>query len=296
MSTKRGLGRGLSELLSESKQALDVAIEERASSDQGQSHLPTDILQPGEYQPRRNIDYESLEELANSIRAQGIIQPIIVRSIGDNRYEIIAGERRWRAAQIAGLDSVPVIIRDIPDESAMVMALIENIQREDLNAIEEATALQRLINEFDMTHDETAQAVGKSRATISNLLRLLSLNDDVKQMLEQGDLEMGHARALLSLQGHGQSEAAKSVAGKGLSVRETEQWVKRLQYPASEKLQKSPDPDVQRLQSKLSETLGAKVIIQHSQKGNGKLTIHYNSLDELDGVLEHILPSDKAGQ
>lgn len=288
ITKQRGLGRGLSELLSESKQALDVTIEARPASDQGQTQLPIDVLQPGQYQPRKTMDHDSLEELARSILAHGIIQPIIVRSVGQNRYEIIAGERRWHAAQRAGLHSVPVIVRDISDEAAMAMALIENIQREDLNAIEEATALQRLINEFDMTHDEIAQAVGKSRTTISNLLRLLGLNADVKIMLEQGDLEMGHARALLSLQGHSQSEAAKSVVGNGLSVRETEQWVKRLQNPPSEKPQKSQDPDVRRLQSKLSETLGAKVIIQHSQKGNGKLTIHYNSLDELDGVLEHI--------
>lgn len=283
---KRGLGRGLEALLSGS--AVAVA-EEPTGSDMRE--LPVDLLQPGKYQPRSDMHPESLEELANSIRAQGVVQPIVVRSINSaGQYEIIAGERRWRAAQMAGLHEIPAVVRNVPDEAAIAMALIENIQREDLNPIEEAVALQRLIDEFEMTHQEAAGAVGRSRAAVSNLLRLLTLNTDVRKMLEQGDLEMGHARALLALDGEKQSQTAREVSAKGYSVRETEQLVRRLSAaPAkAKKPAKSLDPDIKRLQDDLTEKLAAKVAFQHTAKGNGKMVIHYNSLDELEGILKHI--------
>ncbi len=282
---KRGLGRGLDALLSGSV----VPTEEPAGTDMRE--LPVDLLQPGKYQPRSDMHPESLEELANSIRAQGVVQPIVVRSINTaGQYEIIAGERRWRAAQMAGLHEIPAVVRNVPDEAAIAMALIENIQREDLNPIEEAVALQRLIDEFEMTHQEAAGAVGRSRAAVSNLLRLLTLNSDVRKMLEQGDLEMGHARALLALDGEKQSQTAREVAAKGYSVRETEQLVRRLSTsPAkSKKLVKSLDPDIKRLQDDLTEKLAAKVAFQHTARGNGKMVVHYNSLDELEGILKHI--------
>ncbi|NOX91505.1 MAG: ParB/RepB/Spo0J family partition protein [Gammaproteobacteria bacterium] len=282
---KRGLGRGLDALLGGS---MAKAVEEPQGTDLRE--VPVDLLQPGKYQPRTDMHAESLEELASSIRAQGVVQPIVIRPINDGRYEIIAGERRWRAAQIAGLHEIPAVVRDVPDEAAIAMALIENIQREDLNPIEEAVALQRLIDEFDMTHQQAAGAVGRSRAAVSNLLRLLSLNDDVRKMLEHGDLEMGHARALLALEGQAQSEAARDVAAKGYSVRETEQLVRRLgNAPVKTKKEsKSTDPDIKRLQDELAQKLAAKVLFQHAAKGNGKLVIHYNSLDELDGILARI--------
>ncbi len=282
---KRGLGRGLDALLGGSMAA--VASEPQATD---LREVPVDLLQPGKYQPRIDMHPESLEELANSIKAQGVVQPIVIRPVGGNRYEIIAGERRWRAAQMAGLHNIPAVVRDVPDEAAIAMALIENIQREDLNPIEEAVALQRLIDEFDMTHQEAAGAVGRSRAAVSNLLRLLSLNDDVRKMLEHGDMEMGHARALLALEGQLQSETARNVAAKGYSVRETEQLVRRLSEPSAKvrKLGKSLDPDIKRLQDELAEKLAAKVLFQHGAKGNGKLVIHYNSLDELEGILSRI--------
>jgi len=282
---RRGLGKGLDALLGG---AVSPVAEERQGADLRE--LPVDLLQPGKYQPRTDMHPESLEELANSIRAQGVVQPIVVRPIGGGRYEIIAGERRWRAAQLAELHQIPAVIRDVPDEAAIAMALIENIQRENLNPIEEALALQRLISEFDMTHQQAAGAVGRSRAAVSNLLRLLTLNDDVRRMLEHGDLEMGHARALLALEGAAQSKAARDVAAKGYSVRETEQLVRRLSTePAkSKKSAKTVDPDIRRLQDDLTEKLAAKVLVQHAAKGNGKLVIHYNSLDELDGILAHL--------
>jgi ParB family chromosome partitioning protein len=282
---RRGLGKGLDALLGG---AVSPVAEERQGADLRE--LPVDLLQPGKYQPRTDMHPESLEELANSIRAQGVVQPIVVRPIGGGRYEIIAGERRWRAAQLAELHQIPAVIRDVPDEAAIAMALIENIQRENLNPIEEALALQRLISEFDMTHQQAAGAVGRSRAAVSNLLRLLTLNDDVRLMLEHGDLEMGHARALLALEGAAQSKAARDVAAKGYSVRETEQLVRRLSTePAkSKKSAKTVDPDIRRLQDDLTEKLAAKVLVQHAAKGNGKLVIHYNSLDELDGILAHL--------
>ena len=283
---KRGLGRGLEALLSGSAAAV---AEEPSGTDMRE--IPVDLLQPGKYQPRSDMHPESLEELANSIRAQGVVQPIVVRSINsDGQYEIIAGERRWRAAQMAGLHEIPAVVRNVPDEAAIAMALIENIQREDLNPIEEAVALQRLIDEFEMTHQEAAGAVGRSRAAVSNLLRLLTLNTDVRKMLEQGELEMGHARALLALDGEKQSQTAREVAAKGYSVRETEQLVRRLSAaPAkAKKPSKSLDPDIKRLQDELTEKLAAKVAFQHTAKGNGKMVIHYNSLDELEGILKHI--------
>lgn len=253
--------------------------------------MPIDLLQRGKYQPRLEMNPESLEELADSIRAQGVVQPIIVRPIDEpGRYEIVAGERRWRASQLAGLHEIPAVIRDVPDQAAIAMALIENIQREELNPMEEAHALQRLIEEFGLTHQEAAEAVGRSRTAVSNLLRLLGLNEDVKRMVENGDLEMGHARALLALTGDQQSQAAHKVSGKGLSVRETERLVKRLQQgdEGKAKASRKVDPDIRRLEQDISDKLGARVTVQQGNRGKGKLVIQYNSLDELDGILEHI--------
>lgn len=288
----RGLGRGLDALLGSSPVVSNK--ENDSNSDTSESanlkDLPVDIIQRGKYQPRVDMNQEALEELAGSIKAQGVVQPIIVRPISDTMYEIIAGERRWRATQLAGLDTIPAIIRDVPDEAAVAMALIENIQREELTPIEEAAALQRLIDEFDMTHMQAAEAVGRSRVAVTNLLRLLQLSDEVKRMLGNGDLEMGHARALLALEGQEQIKAAHQVSTKGLSVRETEKLVKRI-INGFEKIgskPKSENPDVLNLQGKLSETLGAKVKISHKDSGKGKLEIEYNSLDELDGILAHI--------
>lgn len=252
-------------------------------------HLSIEQLQPGRYQPRREFPPESLEELANSIRAQGIIQPLIVRSVGTNKYEIIAGERRWRAAQLAGLHTVPAVIRELSDQTASALALIENVQREDLSPLDEAIAYHRLTDEFGLTHQEVADLVGKSRAAISNALRLIGLNTDVKIMLQNGDLEIGHAKVLLALIGIAQSEAAREVVNRSLSVRETEQLVRHWHDAPTTKVTSTPalDPDTRRLQDQLSEKLGAKVEIQHAGK-KGKLVIHYTSLDELDGILEHI--------
>ncbi len=280
MAIKRGLGKsladlGITELLS------DIQTEQKTEL----RKLPIDLIQPGKYQPRKDMDYDALEDLANSIRAQGIIQPIVIRPIGDNLYEIIAGERRWRAAQLAELHEIPVVIRDISDQAAIAMSLIENIQRENLNSIEEATALQRLIDEFGLTHQQAAEAVGKSRTTITNLLRLLSLPHNVKTMLEHGDLEMGHARALLTLSEELQLQAAQAVVAKGLSVRETEKLATKLQQPSKPAVEKTTDPNIVSLQHKLSDRLGAHVSIQHQNKGNGKLVIQYNSLDELEGII-----------
>jgi len=289
---KRGLGRGLDALLGgapagTAKQPATKAA--AAPADSELRSMPVDIIQRGRYQPRHDMHTESLDELADSIRAQGVVQPIVVRPVGKDRYEIIAGERRWRAAQLAGLQEIPVVVRDVPDRAAIAMALIENIQRENLNPMEEAHALQRLIDEFEMTHQQAAEAVGRSRTGVSNLLRLLDLQEDVKGLLEHGVLEMGHARALLGLKGTPQSDAARQVAAKGLSVRETEQLVRRLQQPAA--APKAPprlDPDIRRLQEDLSEKLGAAVQVQHGAKGKGKLVIQYNSNDELEGILAHI--------
>jgi ParB family chromosome partitioning protein len=251
-------------------------------------NLPLDIIQAGRYQPRSVFDEEKLAELADSIRAQGIVQPVVVRPIGDGIYELIAGERRWRAAQIAGVEDIPAVIRDVPDEVSVAMALIENIQREDLNPLEEATALRRLIDDFQMTHQEAAEAVGRSRAAVSNLLRLLELMQEVKDMIDMRLIEMGHARALLSLDDDLQVQAAREVVHKRLSVRDTENLVRRLQQSRKKKGSRRVDPDILRLQARLGETLGARVRIQHQASGKGKLVIAYNTADEFEGILERL--------
>jgi len=288
---KRGLGRGLDALLGGDSGGYTETAES-VSKNAGPSVLPVDIIERGRFQPRRDFNAESLQELADSIAAQGVVQPIVVRPLAEGRYEIIAGERRWRAAQQAGLSDIPVVVRDVPDKTAMAMGLIENIQREDLNPLEESTALQRLLNEFELTHQQIAQAVGKSRTTVTNLLRLLDLNEDVKSYIEQGSLEMGHARALLGLKGQIQSETAKKVAARGLSVRETEKLVRRLQsgetVSGSARPAKPEDPNIRRLESGLTDKLGAMVRIQQGGGGKGKLVISYNTLDELEGILDHI--------
>lgn len=304
---KRGLGRGLDALLTSSRAAAVATHEDSApelaapetanpgaagNQDGELRHLPVEWLQPGKYQPRKDMQPEALEELAASIKAQGLMQPIVVRPLAgaDKRYEIIAGERRWRACQLAQLDKVPAIIRDVPDDAAIAMALIENIQREDLNPMEEANALYRLQHEFELTQMEVAEAVGKNRATVANLLRLMNLNEDVKRLLEHGDIEMGHARALLGLSDGAQSEAAAQVVSRALTVRQTEALVRHLQEGKGKDKQAParPDPDIQRLEQLLGDRLGANVAIQHSAKGKGKLVINYSSLDELDGILAHI--------
>jgi ParB family chromosome partitioning protein len=285
---KRGLGRGLDALLGGSTASTleDEAV--KADSRELQ-HLPLDLIQRGKYQPRRDMDPSALEELANSIKAQGVMQPIVVRPIGGGRFEIIAGERRWRASQQAGLDKIPAMVREVPDEAAIAMALIENIQREDLNPIEEAVALQRLQQEFELTQQQVADAVGKSRVTITNLLRLIALPEEIKTLLAHGDLEMGHARALLGLPLEQQVEGARHVVARGLTVRQTEalvrQWLNTKEKPAEKA---KVDPDINRLEQRLAEKLGAPVQIKHGQKGKGQLVIRYNSLDELQGVLAHI--------
>ncbi len=286
VTKKRGLGRGLDALLGQTE-----TTREQESSPEGQlKQLPIELVRPGKYQPRKDMDTQALEELANSIRSQGVMQPIIVRSIGAEQYEIIAGERRWRASQMAGLPKIPVIVRDVTDESAIAMSLIENIQREDLNPIEEARALKRLLEEFELTHQQVADAVGKSRTTVTNFLRLLGLNSDVSRMLEHGDLEMGHARALLTLSPDQQKLAAFEVTQKNLNVRQTEGLVKKLLAGSSKVNQKKTvaDRDTRQLEERLSEKIGQQVTIKHTVKGKGKLIISYNSLDELDGILAHI--------
>lgn len=285
---KRGLGRGLDALLGGANAA--TMQENTAQLDERElQQLPLDVIQRGKYQPRRDIDPVTLEELAHSIRTQGVMQPIVVRSIGSGRYEIIAGERRWRASQQAGLDKIPALVRDVSDESAIAMALIENIQREDLNPIEEAVALQRLQQEFQLTQQQVADAVGKSRVTISNLLRLIALPEEIKTLLSHGDLEMGHARALLGLPAEQQVEGARHVVARGLTVRQTEALVRQW-LNSSERSTDQPksDPDIVRLEQRLAERLGSPVQIKHGEKGKGQLVIRYNSLDELQGVLAHI--------
>ncbi|HCJ27976.1 MAG TPA: chromosome partitioning protein ParB [Pseudomonas sp.] len=285
---KRGLGRGLDALLGG---ANVTAVQEDAA--QGDvlelQQLPLDVIQRGKYQPRRDIDPVTLDELAHSIRTQGVMQPIVVRSIGSGRYEIIAGERRWRASQQAGLEKIPALVRDVSDEAAIAMALIENIQREDLNPIEEAVALQRLQQEFQLTQQQVADAVGKSRVTVSNLLRLIALPDEIKTLLSHGDLEMGHARALLGLPAEQQVEGARHVVARGLTVRQTEALVRQwLSKKEDEKPVPKSDPDIARLEQRLAERLGSPVQIKHGEKGKGQLVIRYSSLDELQGVLAHI--------
>jgi ParB family chromosome partitioning protein len=295
---KPSLGRGLAELspllarrASGSPEAPAVLAGDRLAK------LPVDLLQRGKYQPRTDMRTESLTELADSIKSQGLVQPILVRPLPraspteSQRYEIIAGERRWRAAQMAGLSEIPAVVRDVPDEAAVAMALIENIQREDLNPLEEARALSRLVEEFGLTHQAAAEAVGRSRAAVSNLLRLMELADEVKELLEARRLEMGHGRALLGLTSRRQQvEVALLVAKKQLSVRETEALVRRLSSPASPAGEPAAavDPDIRRLELELAEKLGAKVLFQHASSGKGKLVVSYNSLDELEGILSHI--------
>jgi ParB family chromosome partitioning protein len=293
MKKKKRLGRGLDALLS--KPAGNAA----AAAGQGGDSLeliPLDLLQRGQYQPRIDMRQDTLQDLANSIKAQGVVQPIVARPLrktGDvQKYEIVAGERRWRAAQMAGLAEIPAVIREVADDAAIAMALIENIQRENLNPLEEARALDRLIREFSITHQEAADAVGRSRATVSNLLRLLDLSDKIKPMLESREIEMGHARALLAITNKAQQlDVAKQVVKAGLSVRDTEKLVRRLLAEQGVTSRKAPPPanaDVRRLEMGLSEKLGARVKIDHGAKGAGKVVITYNSLDELDGILKHI--------
>lgn len=294
---KSSLGRGLEALLGHASARAEAPSAPAPGARDELARIPLDLLQRGRYQPRIDMRPETLQELADSIRAQGVVQPIVVRAVesgagGSQRYEIIAGERRWRAAQIAGLADIPAVIRNVPDDAAVAMSLIENIQREDLNPLEEAGALQRLIDEFHMTHQTAADAVGRSRVAVSNLLRLLELGDDVKGFVERRELEMGHARALLGLASRKQqSEVAMLVAKKGLSVRETEALVRRMVAHA-EGATKAPerpvDPNIRKLENDLTDKLGAKVAIQHSASGKGKLVVSYHSLDELDGILERI--------
>jgi ParB family chromosome partitioning protein len=285
MSTRKkpALGRGLSSMLSQN------TLKQVSDRDSGDAlrQLPVDSIRPGRFQPRSVFDADKLEELASSIRAQGVVQPVVVREIADGQYELIAGERRWRAAQLASLDLIPAVVRDVPDEAAVAMALIENIQREDLNPLEEATALRRLIDEFAMTHREAAEAVGRSRAAVSNLLRLLELMQEVKDMVDGRLIEMGHARALLSLDSGLQVRAAREVVQQKLSVRDTEALVRRLQQGDRKKTVAKTDPDIQRLQNRLEERLCTQVKLQHQSSGKGKLVIAYNSSDELEGILAH---------
>ena len=278
MARLKGLGRGLDALLSGDDVRVNDALTE----------LSVGILKPGRFQPRTRMDPQSIAELADSIRAQGVIQPILVRPIENGKYEIIAGERRWRAAQLAGLTQVPVVIRAVPDKSALAMALIENIQREDLNPLEEATGIQRLVNEFDMTHEAAAQAVGRSRSAVTNLLRLLNLSKAVQDLLMEGRIEMGHARALLAVSGPRQAELAQQIISRKLSVREAEQLVGQSEVTSRKTLRKQQrkDRDLQALEEELSEILGTRVTLKTIRGGRGKLTIDYASLDQLDNVLQ----------
>ena len=298
MSTpkKRGLGRGLDALLGPKGAVTPVSVAAVAEPQPGEvlRKLQIDLLQPGKYQPRREMDEAKLSELSESIKAQGVIQPILVRQVAGGKYEIVAGERRWRASRLAGLDEVPVVVRELEDRTVIAMALIENIQREDLNPLEEAEALQRLISEFSLTHAEAAQAVGRSRASVSNLLRLIDLPIGVRVLLESRRLEMGHARALLTLAPELATKLAQDAADEGWSVREVEH---RAQQFAAGKVPNArnakpkpaaPQADIASLETELSESLGAKVAISHVRGGKGKLVIHYSDLDTLDGVLERL--------
>jgi len=286
---KPALGRNLSSMLSQA-----TLQQVRSGSRDELRNLPLDTIRPGRFQPRSVFDQEKLSELADSIRAQGVVQPVVVRPLdgGDGEFELIAGERRWRAAQIAGLERIPAVVREVPDEVSVAMALIENIQREDLNPLEEATALRRLIDDFGMTHQQASEAVGRSRAAVSNLLRLLALMQEVKDMIDMRLIEMGHARALLSLDDDLQVQAAREVVRKRLSVRETENLVRRLQQSKKQKGHRRSDPDILNLQNRLGEALGARVHIQHQASGKGKLVISYNNSDEFQGILERLKLSD----
>jgi ParB family chromosome partitioning protein len=271
-----GPGRSADDPVSKASQLREIAV---------------DLIQRGRYQPRTNFDQGALEELAESIRAQGVVQPVVVRPVRGGKFELVAGERRWRAVQLAGLSTLPAVVRDVDDESALALALIENIQRENLGPLEEALALSRLIEEFDLTHEAAAQAVGRSRAAVSNLLRLLELGTETRELLESGQLEMGHARALLGLRGGNQAAVAREVVARGLSVRETEALVRKHDSSPGkprQATQKPVDPDLRRLQQSLSEQLGAAVKIEHKASGGGRLLVEYTSLEQLDGVLERI--------
>ncbi len=282
---KRGLGRGLDALLGSSTAKPAPTQPDGQPAENILHNIALEHIRPGKYQPRKDMDQASLEELAQSIKAQGIMQPIVLRSIASGQYEIIAGERRWRAARLAGLQSIDAIVREVPDEAAIAMALIENIQREDLNPVEEAVALQRLQQEYELTQQEVANAVGKSRATVANLLRLLALPDEVKTLVAHGDIEMGHARAILGMPVELQAETARHVAAEGMTVRQTEAHVRAVQQPRPQPQPKQGDPDIRRLEEKLAERLGAMVRIKHGSKGKGQLVIQYSSLDELQSVL-----------
>ncbi|KGJ94737.1 ParB/RepB/Spo0J family partition protein [Colwellia psychrerythraea] len=288
------LGRGLDALLSPAAPSVEKQIETTEvnnsvkSTDNELIKLPITQLIPGKYQPRREMSDAGLEELSLSIQSQGIIQPIVVRLVDEDQYEIIAGERRWRAAKLAQLDMIPCLVKNVPDESAVAIALIENIQREDLNAMEEAIALERLLMEFDLTHEEVAIAVGKSRTAVSNLLRLNKLNDEVKNLLENGDIEMGHARALLALEGDVQTSAAQTVATKELTVRETESLIKKIQNPVAEKEKVEKAIETIELEQGLADKIGAKVAISHNSKGKGKLVISYENIAKLEEILAKI--------
>jgi ParB family chromosome partitioning protein len=280
----KGLGRGLDALLGGDEPTAAVAGHDQ------QAELKVELLQPGKYQPRMRMDEVTLKELAESIKAQGVMQPILVRPVGGGRYEIIAGERRWRAARLAGLNSVPALVRAVPDSAALAMALIENIQREDLNPLEQANGIQRLVTEFAITHDKAAEMVGRSRSAVTNLLRLLTLAAPVRELLQQNKLDMGHARALLALSGIQQIEAARTVAARELSVRETERLVARLiKGTVGRKTRRVTDRDILRLQEELAQKLGTKVVIKPGSKGRGSLVIDYTSLTQLDGFLARLM-------
>ena len=298
---KRGLGRGLNALLGSAAEVNQLTdpkpipttppLEETPeSTGDGLRHIAVELIQRGTYQPRVHFEPEALQELAESIKAQGVIQPIVVRPISAGKFELIAGERRWRASQLAGLHEIPAVVKELNDQSAAAISLIENIQRENLNPLEESRALQRLIDEFDMTHQQVAEAVSRSRASVTNLLRLKDLNEDVKLLVDERKIDMGHARALLALNGAEQSVLANKSADQGWSVRETEKQVKRQLNPSPKVSESSAsiDPDIKRLQEQVSERLGAPVNVQHKSNGKGKLVINYSSLDELDGILAKI--------
>ena len=285
----KGLGRGLDALLGPGSGGAGPGSQGR--------EIPVEMIRRSPYQPRGQIDADALEELTRSVRAHGVVQPVIVRPMGEDRYELVAGERRWRAAQAAGLATVPAVVREVPDEVALSLAIIENIQREDLTPLEEARGVARLIEEFSMTHGEVAEAVGRSRPAVSNLLRLLDLNEDVRARLESGEIEMGHARALLALAGARQSEAARVVGERGLSVRQTEALVRRMRRaPEGGAEEASRDPDIGRLENRIGDLIGTEVNIRHGKRGSGRLVIRYHSLDELDGILVRLDPEHAAGE
>lgn len=290
MAKQRGLGRGLGALLGGDDVIADIVAD--PASEGGLSSIPVDRIQRGKHQPRIHFEPQSLKELSDSIASQGVVQPIVVRAMGEG-YEIVAGERRWRAAQMAGLHEIPAVVRELDERSAAAISLIENIQREDLNPLEEANALSRLQQHFDLTHQQIATLIGRSRASVSNLLRLLDLHDDVKLMLEEHKLEMGHARALLPLNGADQVDVAKEVASKALTVRAVEarvnQWLSQGKKQDHAGEEQGKDPDIKSLEQRLGEKLGAQVLITHARSGKGRLEIKYSSLDELEGILNHMI-------